>query len=148
MIGTCTKCGNTFDGSLEDVCEPGTTLCPPCYCERAARQAGTINRLARLQAAPASGAADAPEVWRDAFRLDTAELDALLRDVGTLPPDPEAPLSLAVQGRGRLTATATAVPYGVLVRLEDDARDEFWAELLLPAPLLEELLRRARAAVP
>jgi hypothetical protein len=52
------------------------------------------------------------------------------------------PVTLAVGGRGRLTATAQSSELGVAVRLDDAKRPDWWAEVRLPWAALRELLRQ------
>jgi len=54
-----------------------------------------------------------------------------------------APGACRVNGRGRLRAVASVTgAEAIIVRLDDDARDEFWAEIEIRRELLMDLLRQ------
>lgn len=74
-----------------------------------------------------------------------AERDARECEESTRRHDGE-PILLTVSGRGRLVAEATASAAGCTIRVDDDARPEFWAEIRLSAADLRQFLARVEAA--
>jgi hypothetical protein len=53
-------------------------------------------------------------------------------------------IDLQVKGRGKLIARGHVQTGGVEIRLDDERNPAFRAEVWLPLPVLEELLRRCR----
>jgi hypothetical protein len=51
------------------------------------------------------------------------------------------PIDLQVTGRGKLTAVAHVSKDGVVIRLDDDANPEFWAEVRLGDGVLAGLVQ-------
>lgn len=60
------------------------------------------------------------------------------------PTDCDLPIVLPVRGRGRLTAGVSTTRGGVIIRIDDDARPSFWAEVELSEAALVALLDQVR----